>query len=397
MANIEIIVYITVIKFDCDTITERRRKFRMGKKRIFEVAAAPLVSAEERIKGRGAQIQSNNRFLKHQLVTEHIEGLDEPLLTDEKTKIFVEHPKKIVNKITSPDLANMNSLNPYQGCEHGCIYCYARNSHNYYGFSAGLDFERNIIIKPTASALLRKYFDNPRYEPESIMLSGNTDCYQPLERKYKITRSLLEVTLEYRNPVGIITKNSLVLRDIDLLKELASMNLVHVMVSITSMRDELRSLMEPRTATYKNRLHVIEELSKNNIPAGVMVAPVIPGLTSDEIPEIIKAVAERGGLTAGYTIVRLNGEIKNIFQDWLYKTFPDAADKVWNHIKECHGGQVNDSNFGRRMSGDGKIAESIKQLFKISKKKYMGGRSMPDYNFSLFKRPLKEGDQLTLF
>lgn len=348
-------------------------------------------------KGRGAQINTKNKFQKNERTREHIESIDDWTEPNIATQYLEENAKGLVNKVDSPDVGMWYSMNPYQGCEHGCIYCYARNSHNYYGFSAGLDFERNIIIKPTASALLRKYFDNPRYEPESIMLSGNTDCYQPLERKYKITRSLLEVTLEYRNPVGIITKNSLVLRDIDLLKELASMNLVHVMVSITSMRDELRSLMEPRTATYKNRLHVIEELSKNNIPAGVMVAPVIPGLTSDEIPEIIKAVAERGGLTAGYTIVRLNGEIKNIFQDWLYKTFPDAADKVWNHIKECHGGQVNDSNFGRRMSGDGKIAESIKQLFKISKKKYMGGRSMPDYNFSLFKRPLKEGDQLTLF
>jgi DNA repair photolyase len=369
----------------------------MAKKKIFEAAAAPIASAEERLNGRGAQAQTHNRFMKYELVAEHIEGLDEPLLTDAKTKIFIEHPKKIVNKITSPDLHSMNSLNPYQGCEHGCIYCYARNSHNYYGFSAGLDFERNIIVKPDAAKLLKKYFDNPRYEVESIMLSGNTDCYQPSERKYKITRSLLEVALEYKNPVGIITKNSLVLRDIDLLKELAALNLIHVMISITSMRDELRSLMEPRTATYKNRLHTIEELSKNNIPAGVMVAPIIPGLTSEEIPAIIKAVAERGGLTAGYTIVRLNGEIKNIFHDWLYKNLPDAADKIWNHIKECHGGQVNDSNFGRRMSGDGKIAESIKQLFMMAKKKYLAGRKMPAYDFSLFKRPMRNGDQLKLF
>src|SRR5436190_2187700 len=169
----------------------------MAKKKIFETASAPIVGAEEKIKGRGAQVQTNNRFLKQQFVAEHIQGLDEAFITDEKTKVFLEHPKKIVNKITSPDLAGMNSLNPYQGCEHGCIYCYARNSHNYYGFSAGLDFERNIIVKPTASVLLRKYFDNPKYEVESIMLSGNTDCYQPLERKYKITRSLLEVALEY--------------------------------------------------------------------------------------------------------------------------------------------------------------------------------------------------------
>ncbi len=349
------------------------------------------------IKGRGAQIQTHNRFLKQAVVAEHIEGLDEPLITNANTKVFIENPKKIVNRITSPDLHMMNSANPYQGCEHGCIYCYARNTHNYYGFSAGLDFERNIIVKPTAPALLRKYFENKNYQPESVMFSGNTDCYQPMERRYKITRSLLEVCIQYKNPVGIITKNNLILRDLDLLKELASQRLIHVMVSITSLRDELRLMLEPRTATYKNRLHIIEELSKNNIPAGVMIAPVIPGLTSEEIPNIMKAIAERGALTAGYTIVRLNGEIKTIFRDWLYKNLPDAADKVWNQITECHGGQVNDSRYGTRMSGEGKIAESIKQLFTMAKKKYLGGRKMPEYDFTIFKRPMKGGDQLKMF
>lgn len=352
---------------------------------------------QEYLKGRGAQIQTHNRFLRQEVVAAHIEGLDEPLITDERTKVYIETPRKIVNKITSPDLHNMNSANPYQGCEHGCIYCYARNSHNYYGFSAGLDFERNIIVKPSAPELLRKYFENPRYEPESVMFSGNTDCYQPLERKYKITRALLEVCLEYKNPVGIITKNSLILRDLDILKALASENLVHVMVSITSLRDELRLLLEPRTATYKNRLNIIETLRNNNIPAGVMIAPVIPGLTSEEIPKIMEEIGKRGALTAGYTIVRLNGEIKTIFQDWLFKNLPDAADKIWKQICECHGGQVNDSRFGTRMSGEGKIAESIKQLFQLSKKKFLGGRELPDYDFTKFKRPMKSGDQFQLF
>ncbi len=349
------------------------------------------------LKGRGAQIQPHNRFLRQEVVAEHIEGLDEPLIGDERTKIFIENPRKIVNKITSPDLNNMNSANPYQGCEHGCIYCYARNTHNYYGFSAGLDFERNIIVKPTAPALLRKYYQNRNYVPEPVMFSGNTDCYQPMERRYRITRSMLEVCLEYKNPVGIITKNSLILRDLDLLKELASQRLVHVMVSITSLKDELRLLLEPRTATYKNRLHIIEQLSKNNIPAGVMIAPVIPGLTSEEIPRIIEAIAGQGALAVGYSIIRLNGEVKTIFRDWLNRNLPDAAEKIWNQIKECHGGQVNDSRFGTRMSGEGKIAESIRQLFKMAKNKYMSGRSMPEYDFTKFKRPVKEGHQLNLF
>ncbi|MEO8148476.1 MAG: PA0069 family radical SAM protein [Bacteroidia bacterium] len=349
------------------------------------------------LKGRGAQINTPNRFLKHTYVTEHIEGLDEPLITDEKTQVFIEHPKTVVNKMTSPDVNMFNTINPYQGCEHGCIYCYARNAHNYYGFSAGLDFERKIIVKPDAAKLLRKHFENKNYKCEPITLSGNTDCYQPLEQKYKITRSLLEVMLEYKNPVGMITKNSLILRDVDVLSELAKHNLVHVMVSITSLREELRLMMEPRTATAKKRLQVIEELSKNNIPVGVMTAPIIPGLNSDEIPELIKSAAAVGAVAAGYTIVRLNGEIKKIFNDWLYKNLPDAADKIWNHIKECHNGQVNDSRWGKRMSGDGKMAESIKQLFMMSKKKYMSGRSMPAYDMTLFKRPLKDGMQMELF
>lgn len=355
------------------------------------------ITGKERLRGRGAQIHAHNRFLKHEIVTEHIEGLDEPFLTNSKTEVFIENPRKLVNKMTSPDVGMMSSANPYQGCEHGCIYCYARNTHNYYGFSAGLDFERKIVVKPNAAALLRKHFDNKNYKVGSITFSGNTDCYQPLERKYKITRSLLEVMLAYKNPTGIITKNSLILRDIDLLSELAELKLVHVMVSITSLREEVRQLLEPRTATAKNRLKVIEELSKHNIPVGVMTAPIIPGLNSNEIPDIIKEVADRGGVTAGFTIVRLNGEIASIFKDWLDKTLPDAANKIWNQIKECHGGQVNDSRFGTRMSGEGKIAESIRQLFHLAKNKYMHGRSMPDYDFSLFERPVRAGGQMQLF
>ena len=353
--------------------------------------------ATDKLKSRGAQINTPNPFLKHQLVAEHIEGLDEPLISDEKTEVFIEHPKTVVNKMTSPDIGMFNTINPYQGCEHGCAYCYARNAHTYYGFSAGLDFERKIIVKPNAAEILRRHFENKNYKPEPITLSGNTDCYQPMERKYKITRSLLEVFLEYKNPVGIITKNSLILRDLDLLTELAKLNLVNVMISITSLKEELRLMLEPRTAAYKNRLRAIEELSKNNIPAGVMNAPIIPGLNSDEIPEIIKRAATAGAVAAGYTIVRLNGEIKNIFNDWLHKNVPDAADKIWNHIKECHGGQVNDSRFGIRMRGEGKIAESIRQLFHIAKKKYMEGRKMPEQDCTLFKRPVRKGKQLEMF
>jgi DNA repair photolyase len=330
--------------------------------------------------GRGSQINTANPYLKQQYVREHIEGLDEEMLSNSKTEFFMEYPKKIVNKVDSPDIGSMYSMNPYQGCEHGCIYCYARNVHQYWGFSAGLDFERKIIVKPDAPELLDNQLSNPNWKAVPIMLSGNTDCYQPAERKFKLTRRMLEVLLKHKHPVGMITKNALILRDRDILSELAKHQLVHVMVSITSLNEDLRLQMEPRTVTAKNRLRVIEELSKVGVPAGVMNAPLIPGLNTEEIPSVIKAAADHGAVDAGYTIVRLNGAIKDIFHDWLYKNFPDRGDKVWHQIMECHGGQVNDSRFGTRMRGEGKIAESIRALFKMAVKKYMSGRESYDLN-----------------
>ena len=341
----------------------------------------------EYIKGRGSQINTKNRFETRERVLEHFEGIDELPELGGKTEVFLEHPKTILNKTESPDLPFDYSLNPYQGCEHGCVYCYARNVHQYWGYSAGLDFEQKLIAKPTAHDLLRKAFQNKNYKPSRISLSGNTDCYQPLERKMEITRNLLKVFLDFQHPVGIITKNSLILRDLDILSELAKNNLAHVMVSITSMREDLRLAMEPRTATTKNRLNVIRHLTENGIPSGVMTAPIIPGLNSDEIPDLIKAAADAGAVAAGFTMVRLNGSVKAIFHDWLYKNFPDAADKIWNQIKESHGGQVNDNRFGARMRGEGQLAESIRQLFKLSVKKNMEGRSFPEYDFSLFRIP----------
>lgn len=344
-------------------------------------------------KGRGAQIKTGNKFLKAQYVTEHIEGLDEPLLENPHTQIFRESPKKIINKIDSPDLHGMYSMNPYQGCEHGCIYCYARNTHEYYGFSAGLDFESKIIIKENAAELLEKHILKPSWQPVPIMLSGNTDCYQPQERKFEITRRMLQVLAKYRHPVGIISKNSLVTRDIDVLQDMAKDNLVHVMISITTLNEDLRRAMEPRTVSGIKRLKVVEELAKANIPVGIMNAPIIPGLNHHEIPTILKAASEHGALTAGMTVVRLNGSIGNIFEDWLKKNFPDRFEKVWNQICSMHGGNINDSKFGRRMSGDGNIADMIHQLHRTSKKKYFANREMPPYDLTKFRR----GGTLSLF
>jgi len=346
-------------------------------------------------KGRGAQLNTHNKFLKNKYVAEHIEGIDEPLLENTATQLFEETPKKIVSESNSPDLSHMYSINPYQGCEHGCIYCYARNSHEYYGFSAGLDFERKIIIKPNAPELLEQYFNKKNYQPVCIMLSGNTDCYQPVERRLKITRHLLEVFLKYKNPVSIITKNNVILRDMDILTELASVNLVHVNVSITSLNEQLRQKLEPRTVTASGRLAVVQKLSEKGIPVRVMAAPIIPGLNSNEVPNIIKAAADRGALAAGFTIVRLNGSIAEIFSDWIYKAFPDRAEKVLNMIRSCHDGKLNDSDFGRRMSGEGKIAQSIHQMFRMACNRFMAGREMPEYDYTLFVP--RKGKQTSMF
>jgi len=350
---------------------------------------------EEFFKGRGAQVNTHNKFLKNKYVLEHIEGLDEQFLENTATQIFEETPKKIVSESNSPDLSHMFSINPYQGCEHGCIYCYARNTHEYFGFSAGLDFERKIIVKRNAAELLEQYFNKKNYQPVCILLSGNTDCYQPLERKLKITRSLLQIFLQYRNPVSIITKNNVILRDLDILRELGKMNLVHVNISITSLNEQLRQKLEPRTVTATGRLGVIQKLTETGIPVRVMAAPIIPGLNSSEIPAIIKAAADRGALAAGFTIVRLNGSIAEIFTDWIHKAFPDRAEKVLNMIKACHDGKLNDSDFGRRMSGDGNIAESIHQMFRMAVNRFMGDRVMPEFDYSLFVP--KGGRQTSLF
>ncbi len=348
---------------------------------------------EDYLKGRGAQIKTGNKFLKAEYVTDHIEGLDEPLLSSPTTQVFYESAKKIVNKIESPDLHGMYSINPYQGCEHGCIYCYARNTHEYWGFSAGLDFESKIIVKQNAPDLLEKFLLHPEWHAAPIMVSGNTDCYQPLERKFEITRKLLMIFLKYRHPVGMISKNSLITRDLDILSELAKENLIHVHISITTLNEDLRRVMEPRTASAKKRLLTVEALANAGIPIGIMNAPVIPGLNHHEIPNILKAASDHGAMGAGMTIVRLNGAIGKIFEDWLRKNFPDRFEKVWNQICAVHGGHVNDSIFGRRMTGEGNYAEAVQQLFQSSKKKYFQGRSMPPLDLTKFRR----GGNLNLF
>lgn len=346
-------------------------------------------------KGRGAQFNPKNKFLKGEYVQEHVEAIDDWEAEERKTEYIYDESKSVVNKVTSPDVGMMYSLNPYQGCEHGCIYCYARNSHEYWGYSAGVDFESRIVVKKNAPALLKKFFENKNWVPAPISLSGNTDCYQPIERKMQLTRKLLEVCLEYRNPVGVLTKNALVLRDIDILQELAKHNLVSVSTSVTSLDEGLRRVLEPRTASYKSRLKVVETLSKAGIPTGIMNAPIIPGLNDIHMHDVLKAASEVGATWAGYTVVRLNGAIGDIFRDWLFKAFPDRAEKVWNMIRSCHGGEVNDSRWANRMVGDGKIAEMIKDQFKMYCRKFGLNEQFWEPNTTAFRR-IKNG-QLPLF
>ena len=351
-------------------------------------------SAIEYLKGRGAQINTRNKFLKNERIKEHVEGIDDWTEKNEATQYLENISKSIVNEIDSPDVGMMYSMNPYQGCEHGCIYCYARNSFEYWGYSAGLDFERKIIVKKNAPDLLRKFLMHPKWECAPISLSGNTDCYQPAEQKFGLTRGLLEVCNEFNQPVGMITKNAGLLRDKGLLMEMGRKNIVSILVSITSFNEDLRRTMEPRTTTAKQRLKIIEEMSKAGVRMGVMLGPMIPGLNEHEMHDIIKAASNAGATFSAYTFIRLNGAIKLLFHDWLYKNFPDKAAKVWHLIEASHGGKVNDSEWGRRMRGSGNVAELVAQQYKKYTLKYGLNHERLSLDCSQFKRP---GEQMKLF
>lgn len=358
-----------------------------------------MLNSKNFIKGRGAQQNTHNKFLKH--VYEKREDflefcrLEGELADHNKTEYIPIFSKTVVNKVTSPDVGMSYSMNPYQGCEHGCIYCYARNTHEYWGYSAGLDFERKILIKKSAPQLLEKQLKSKKWKAETIVLSGNTDCYQPAEKKFEITRKCLEVFLKYRHPVGIITKNALVLRDLDILKELARNSLVGVNVSITSLSEQTRRLLEPRTTTIKKRLETVRVLAENGIPVNAMLAPMIPGINSHELLKLAKTVSKHGALSFGFTVVRLNGAIGQIFTDWIKKAMPDRAEKVLHLIQDCHGGSLNDSRFGLRNRGEGKIATQIHDMAKLAKRRYFSDKIFPRLRTDLHEQ-FKDG-QMRLF
>lgn len=342
-------------------------------------------------KGRGAQFNTKNKFLDQEVSREHVEGIDEWMEPDIRTQYLEVFPKTLVNKVESPDLSMMYSMNPYQGCEHGCIYCYARNSFEYWGYSAGLDFETKILVKKNAPELLRKFLMHPKWEPVPIMLSGNTDCYQPAEQKFRLTRQLLEVCNIFQQPVGILTKNAWILKDKDILGEMAAKNIVSAMVSVTTLDEDIRKVMEPRTTTARQRLRVIEELSKAGVRTGIMMGPMVPGLNEHEMQRIMKAGKDAGASFSAYTFIRLNGSVKLLFHDWLYKNFPDRADKVWHLIEASHDGKVNDSRWGVRMRGEGNIAQIVAQQYKKYGKLYELNAGRWDLDTDRFRRPGEQG------
>lgn len=354
------------------------------------------MKSKEFIKGRGAQINVHNRFLKHVYEQRddfleycRIEGEEADANKTEYLPIF---PKTIVNKVTSPDVGMEYSMNPYQGCEHGCVYCYARNTHEFWGYSAGLDFERKILVKKEAPKLLERKLKSKNWSAATIVLSGNTDCYQPAEQRFKITRQCLEVFYKYRHPVGIITKNALILRDLDVLRQLNEHQLVGVNISVTSLSEKTRRLLEPRTATIKRRLQTIKSLSEHGIPVNAMLAPMIPGINSHEMMTLAKTVAEHGALSFGFTVVRLNGAIGQIFSEWIKKTMPDRAKKVLHLIQHCHSGTLNDSRFGVRSRGEGEVAEQIHKMARLARKKYFKEKVFPTLRTDLHE-PYKDGQQ----
>lgn len=360
-----------------------------------ELTAQPLA------KGRGAQINPDNRFLKIHLETdlEQVEH-DEEYLAERrthKTEYFSDDAKSILSENNSPDIPFRFSLNPYRGCAHGCAYCYARPSHEYLGLSAGIDFESKIFVKQHAAELLRQQLDKPSWQPQSVMMSGITDCYQPAERQFLITRKCIEVAAEYHQPLSIITKNSLVTRDIDLLSEMAKKNLARVAISVTSLDQSLTRVLEPRSSSPAARLRTVRELSEAGIPVTVMLAPIIPGLNDSEIPAILEAAKEHGAKHAGYILVRLPLTVRPVFLEWLERHFPTKRERIESLIRGTREGQYNQSQFGQRMRGTGDYADHLINTFRLFNGRFGLNRQHPPLDTTQFRRPRPNSGQLTLF
>jgi DNA repair photolyase len=351
--------------------------------------------------GRGAHVNPPNRFdrvhaeadladCEHD--AELLAALDRP-----PTEYLADNSRAVVTENDSPDISFRYSINPYRGCAHGCSYCYARPTHEYLGLSAGLDFETKVFVKHDAPALLREFLCRRVWQAETIVMSGVTDPYQPAEREFRITRGCLEVLLEARQPVGIITKNALITRDLDILREMAAQGTVHVAVSVTTLDADLARTMEPRTSTPAARLRAISELAEAGVPIRLMTAPIIPGLNDREIPALLKAGAEAGARAASYTLVRLPLAVKAVFLDWLERNLPGSRERIERLIRDVHGGKVNNSQFGRRMHGSGEIAEQIGRVFEVFAARYHLDGELPEFNRAEFRPPKAPDGQMQLF
>jgi DNA repair photolyase len=360
---------------------------------VREIPQAARVIHPRAYHARGASINPANRFEAIHVEEDPVDKIDEdsrPI----KTLFFRDSSQSIIARNNSPDVGFETSVNPYRGCEHGCIYCYARPTHEYLGFSAGTDFESRIMVKIDAPQLLERELSSQKWSPKVIAISGVTDPYQPVERRLKITRGCLEVLARFRNPVGIITKNRLVTRDIDLLGELAQFSAAAVNISVTSLDETLQRLLEPRTSPPGARLEAITMLRNAGVPVGVMVAPIIPGLTDHEMPMILQACAKAGAQFAGYTIVRLPFAVAPLFERWLDEHFPEKKQKVLSRIRTIRGGtRLNDPRWATRIKGEGIFAEQIGSLFQISCRKY-GIGPRPELSAEHFRAPRR---QLRLF
>ena len=349
--------------------------------------------------GRGAQIDPPNRFeaIHAERDFEHFTDEDSLDKRPVKTQFLVDHSRSIVSENDSPDIPFRYSVNPYRGCEHGCAYCYARPTHEYLGFNAGLDFESRILVKERAPELLRDWLARDGYQPDWIAFSGVTDCYQPIERRFELTRRCLQVAAECGQPIGIVTKNALVARDLDVLQPMAERRTARVMLSVTTLDADLARSLEPRTSSPAARLRTIAELSAAGVETGVMIGPVIPGLNDVEIPAILQAAKEAGAVMASYVLLRLPLTVRPVFTDWLAKALPSKKDKIESLIRQCRDGAMNDSQFGTRRLGEGQIADQIAQTFRVFAKKLGLDQKVPPLETKFFKPPTPSSGQLRLF
>lgn len=358
---------------------------------------AKFTSLPSHWRGRGARSNTSSRYESRMraLFDDGWESLAE--LPPLKTSVFEESPKSIISHNKSPDISFEQSINPYRGCEHGCIYCYARPTHAYMGLSPGLDFESKLFVKPNAAALLREELTAPNYVPKTIMLGANTDPYQPVERTYRLTRQVLEVLSEFNHPVGITTKSALVTRDVDILASMAERGLVKVAISVTTLDGKLARAMEPRASTPAKRLEALRVLVSAGVPVTTLIAPIVPAINDMEIEKILKAVSLCGVKEAGYIMMRLPLEVKELFKEWLETNFPDRAQKVMALVREVRGGRENDPEFGTRMTGTGVYAWTVGRRFQMTAERLGFNKARVKLRTDLFKRPPMPGDQLALF